>query len=179
MVIAFVKDRQEAASNPVTPARSCASDEDTLSKRMFTSPGALPVSTIGVPERDSVRSFANFDAAGHFSRRRIDHCHCVVHDVGDEGASSVIPSSAKECQKMSDTNGIPRKAYPTDLTDEQWAIAAPLLPPAKAEGRPREVDLREVMNSILYLNRTGCQVGHAAARSVAQEHRVRVLRAVA
>lgn len=58
---------------------------------------------------------------------------------------------------MSDTNGIPRKAYPTDLTDEQWAITEPLLPPAKAGGRPREVDLREVMNSILYLNRTGCQ----------------------
>ena len=58
---------------------------------------------------------------------------------------------------MSDANGIPRKSYPTDLTDEQWAIVEPLLPRAKSGGRPREVDLREVMNSILYLNRSGCQ----------------------
>lgn len=58
---------------------------------------------------------------------------------------------------MSDANGIPRKSYPTDLTDEQWAIVEPLLPWEKAGGRPRKVDLREVMNSILYLNRSGCQ----------------------
>lgn len=50
-----------------------------------------------------------------------------------------------------------RKAYPTDLTDAQWEIVAPLLPPAKHGGRPRTVDLREVVNTILYLNRTGCQ----------------------
>ena len=52
-----------------------------------------------------------------------------------------------------------RKAYPTDLTDEQWAIIEPLLPAAKNRygGRPREVSMREVVNTILYLNRTGCQ----------------------
>jgi putative transposase len=52
-----------------------------------------------------------------------------------------------------------RQAYPTDLTDEQWIILEPLLP-AEREGRlgrPREVDLREVVNTILYLNRSGCQ----------------------
>jgi putative transposase len=53
--------------------------------------------------------------------------------------------------------GTTRKAYLTDLTDEQWAILAPLIPPAKPGGRPREVDMREVINTILYLNRTGCQ----------------------
>lgn len=58
---------------------------------------------------------------------------------------------------MSDANGIPRKSYPTDLTDAQWAMVEPLLPREKAGGRPRQVDLREVMNSILYLNRSGCQ----------------------
>jgi putative transposase len=58
---------------------------------------------------------------------------------------------------MPATNVTPRKAYPTDLTDEQWTIVEPLLPPAKTGGRPREVDLREVFNSILYLNRSGCQ----------------------
>lgn len=50
-----------------------------------------------------------------------------------------------------------RKAYPTDLTDAQWEIVAPLLPPAKHGGRPRTVNLREVVNTVLYLNRTGCQ----------------------
>ena len=53
----------------------------------------------------------------------------------------------------------PRKAYPTDLTNEQWTIVEPLIPPARTErgGRPREVDMREVVNTILYLNRSGCQ----------------------
>jgi putative transposase len=50
-----------------------------------------------------------------------------------------------------------RKAYATDLTDEQWAILEPLIPTAKHGGRPREVNMREVLNTILYLNRTGCQ----------------------
>ena len=49
-----------------------------------------------------------------------------------------------------------RKAYPSDLTDEQWRILAPLLPPAKPGGRPRSVDLREVLNGILYVLRSGC-----------------------
>ena len=51
----------------------------------------------------------------------------------------------------------PRKAYVTDLTDEQWAILEPLIPPAKPGGRRREVDMREVLNSIFYLDRAGCQ----------------------
>lgn len=52
---------------------------------------------------------------------------------------------------------IARKAYATDLTDDQWAILEPLIPPAKIGGRKREVNMREVINTILYLNRTGCQ----------------------
>ena len=51
----------------------------------------------------------------------------------------------------------PRTPYPTDLTDEQWAILQPLIPSAKPGGRPRVVDRREVINTLLYLNRTGCQ----------------------
>jgi putative transposase len=50
-----------------------------------------------------------------------------------------------------------RKPYLTDLTDEQWAILEPLIPPAKPGGRPRAVDIREVINTILCLNRTSCQ----------------------
>ena len=49
-----------------------------------------------------------------------------------------------------------RKPYPTDLTDAQWEIAAPLLPAAKLGGRPRSVDLREILNAIFYRERTGC-----------------------
>ena len=51
----------------------------------------------------------------------------------------------------------PRKAYATDLTDDQWAILEPLVPPTKHGGRPRRVNMREVVNTILYLNRAGCQ----------------------
>jgi putative transposase len=54
----------------------------------------------------------------------------------------------------------PRKTYPSDLTDEQWAILAPLIPPAKQStrgGRPRTVHMREVLNTLFYLNRSGCQ----------------------
>jgi putative transposase len=50
-----------------------------------------------------------------------------------------------------------RKPYLTDLTDAQWAFLEPLIPPAKHGGRPREVDMREVLNTLFYLNRTGCQ----------------------
>jgi len=53
-----------------------------------------------------------------------------------------------------------RKIYPSDLTDEQWAIVAPLIPPAKSGprgGHPRQVDMREVLNTLFYLNRSGCQ----------------------
>jgi len=49
-----------------------------------------------------------------------------------------------------------REAYPTDVTDEQWALLEPLLPAAKPGGRPRSVDLREVVNAMLYLLRSGC-----------------------
>jgi putative transposase len=50
-----------------------------------------------------------------------------------------------------------RKAYPTDVTDEQWELLELVVPPAKPGGRPRDVSLREVVNAILYLNRSGCQ----------------------
>lgn len=53
-----------------------------------------------------------------------------------------------------------RKRYPSDLTDEQWTLVASLRPPAKPRqrgGRPRKVDMREVLNTIRYLHRSGCQ----------------------
>jgi putative transposase len=50
-----------------------------------------------------------------------------------------------------------RKPYPTDLTDAQWELISPLIPPAKPGGRRRSVDVREVVNAIMYFTRTGCQ----------------------
>ena len=47
--------------------------------------------------------------------------------------------------------------YPSDLTDEQWALIEPHLPPAPPGGRPRKTDLRDVLDAILYILRTGCQ----------------------
>lgn len=49
-----------------------------------------------------------------------------------------------------------QQRYPSDLSDAQWAELAPLLPAAKPGGRPRTVDLREVVNGILYVLRSGC-----------------------
>ena len=47
--------------------------------------------------------------------------------------------------------------YPSDMTDEEWSWVSPLIPPAKRGGRKRKVDLREVMNGIMYVLSTGCQ----------------------
>ncbi len=47
--------------------------------------------------------------------------------------------------------------YPSDLTDEEWAQVEPLLPPAKRGGAKRTVNLREVVNGLLYVLSTGCQ----------------------
>ncbi len=47
--------------------------------------------------------------------------------------------------------------YPSDLTDEEWAIIQPMVPPARSGGRPRAVDIREVVNAIFYVGSTGCQ----------------------
>lgn len=49
-----------------------------------------------------------------------------------------------------------RKPYPSDLTDEQWSLIEPLIP-VNTTGRPRINDMREVLNAIFYLNRSGCQ----------------------
>src|SRR4029453_11780368 len=56
-------------------------------------------------------------------------------------------------------SGPPRQRYRSDLTDEQWAIVAPLLPPPRTQhgGAPRRVDMRAVLDTLLYQNRTGCQ----------------------
>src|ERR687897_2771320 len=47
--------------------------------------------------------------------------------------------------------------YPSDLTDTEWALAEPFIPPAKRGGRKRTVDVRAVLDGIFYLLATGCQ----------------------
>src|SRR5215218_4291089 len=47
--------------------------------------------------------------------------------------------------------------YPSDLTEAEWALVAPLIRPAKRGGRPRTVNVREVLNAIFYVLWTGCQ----------------------
>ena len=47
--------------------------------------------------------------------------------------------------------------YPSDLTDEEWALVKPLIPPAKRGGNRRHVDLREVVNGLMYILSAGCQ----------------------
>ena len=52
-----------------------------------------------------------------------------------------------------------RKAYPSDLTDVQWVILEPLIPAPRSNrgDRPRELDMREALNTLLYLNCIGYQ----------------------
>lgn len=50
-----------------------------------------------------------------------------------------------------------RPPYPSDLTDAQWAVLAPLLPPPCAIGESRKIDIRELCNAIFYVDREGCQ----------------------
>ena len=47
--------------------------------------------------------------------------------------------------------------YPSDLTDEEWTLIAPIIPGAKRGGGKRTVDLREVVNGLMYVLSTGCQ----------------------
>src|SRR5436190_23527584 len=49
-----------------------------------------------------------------------------------------------------------RKSYPSDLSDKEWALLEPLLPPPKHTGRKRKYEVREIANAIFYLLRTGC-----------------------
>lgn len=58
------------------------------------------------------------------------------------------PVSKQRCAK--------RDPYPSDLTDAQWQRVESLIPPAKPGGRPRSVNVREIINAILYVLRSGC-----------------------
>ena len=51
-----------------------------------------------------------------------------------------------------------REAYPSNVTDKQWTILKPIVDNSnEARGRPRDVDMREVINAFTYIGKTGCQ----------------------
>jgi putative transposase len=50
-----------------------------------------------------------------------------------------------------------RHPYASDLSDEEWVLIAPLIPAPKRGGRPRGADMRDVLNAIFYVVKTGCQ----------------------
>ena len=53
-----------------------------------------------------------------------------------------------------------RRAYPSDLSDEQWVLLEPLIPQPSTQGRPAEIERREIINGILYVLRSGCPWRH-------------------
>jgi transposase len=77
--------------------------------------------------------------------------HEQTHAVRTRQDPAVPPKAKRErvCQSA--------QGYPSDLTEQEWAIVEPLIPPAKPGGRPRSVDMRKVLNAIFYVDRTGGQ----------------------
>jgi hypothetical protein len=67
--------------------------------------------------------------------------------------------------------------YPSDLTDEEWSHVAPLIRPAKHGGRKRKVDVREVVNGIMYVLSTGCQWRYVP-KDLPPKHALRLFRFV-
>ena len=59
-----------------------------------------------------------------------------------------------EHRRAADRRGL---RYPSDLTEAEWALVAPFVPPARRGGRKRKVNVREVINAIFYVLSTGCQ----------------------
>lgn len=55
-----------------------------------------------------------------------------------------------------ETHKRPGDGFPSDVTDAEWAVLAPLIPDATPGGRPRKTDMRSAMNAMLFLLRTGC-----------------------
>jgi transposase len=70
---------------------------------------------------------------------------------GKDGRCKVWTS---EHRRAADRRGL---RYPSDLSDAEWAVIEPMIPPAKRGGRKRSVNIREVLNGIFYVLSTGCQ----------------------
>jgi transposase len=79
--------------------------------------------------------------------------------VGPQERPPAPPPPTADRSRRQPPAGQPRapQRYPSDLSDQEWALLEALLPPAKPGGHPRTTDLREVLNALFYLDRTGCQ----------------------
>ena len=73
--------------------------------------------------------------------------------IREEGKRKEHPGKATREEAGDETKKLPKRVS----REREWAILEPLIPPAKPGGHPRTTDLREVINAILYLDRTGCQ----------------------
>ena len=71
---------------------------------------------------------------------------------------------------MTDETSVSRRAYPTDLSNEQWALIEPLIPATKPGGRPRGVDFVRSAELDFVPQSDGLPVGDVASRLAAQEH---------
>jgi transposase len=60
--------------------------------------------------------------------------------------------------------------YPSDITEAEWALIAPMIPPPRRGGRPRDTDMREVFNAVRYVLRTGCHPQDAPAVSLHRQN---------
>lgn len=94
----------------------------------------------------------------HGWRQRGAGCrHAPAPESKRAQGDTVAVQEPKKWSSQKASSGRSSQGYPSDLTDQQWAILEPLIPPAKPGGRPGSVDMREVINAIFYVDRTGCQ----------------------
>jgi transposase len=87
-----------------------------------------------------------------------------LQEVVESDESDVIPLRMVDSQERAmwkpehriaaDRRGL---RYPSDMSEAEWALVAPLIPPARRGGRRRSIDEREVLNAIFYVLATGCQ----------------------
>jgi putative transposase len=93
-----------------------------------------------------------------WSQRGADCSHAPAPESNRAQGDTVAVQEPKKWSPQKASSGrSSQQGYPSDLTDRQWAILEPLIPPAKPGGRPRSVEMREVINAIFYVDRTGCQ----------------------
>ena len=76
--------------------------------------------------------------------------------VSQEASVAAGLETVYEWHGVCGAEGMRGAVYPSDLTDRQWAVVAPLLPPPAPRGRRRSVDLRGVLDGIVYVLRAGC-----------------------
>src|SRR5262249_30062114 len=128
-----------------------------VTRPTYQSPRGLPCKPSGGPSlaRDCHRGWA--PNAGILSQkgggkiRRLDKGP-AIWQIPDRRRTSVSFDSTR-----APINSRPaRRPYPSDLTDAQWRLVEPLLPPAPGGGRPRTIALREVVDAIVYVGKTGC-----------------------